>query len=76
MPSIFPGMDPYLEDPAFWPDFHDSFIVYWRDVLNDRLPESYDARVNERARVIDLKPAARRFAEAGRRHPPRRGRAS
>ena len=54
MPSPFPGMDPYLEDPAFWPDFHDAFIVYWRDALNERLPENYEARVNERTRIIDL----------------------
>lgn len=63
MPSPFPGMDPYLEDPAFWPDFHDSFIVYWRDALNDRLPDAYEARVNERTRVIDL--------ETGGEVPPR-----
>ena len=25
MPSPFPGMDPYLEDPEIFPDFHDSF---------------------------------------------------
>ncbi|MBW3540169.1 MAG: DUF4058 family protein [Planctomycetes bacterium] len=28
MSSPFPGMDPYLEDPAFWPDFHSTFINY------------------------------------------------
>lgn len=22
MPSPFPGMDPYIEDPKIWPDFH------------------------------------------------------
>ncbi|MFN0055331.1 MAG: DUF4058 family protein [Planctomycetales bacterium] len=22
MPSPFPGMDPYLEDPGLWPDVH------------------------------------------------------
>ncbi|QWK12050.1 MAG: DUF4058 family protein [Thermoflexus hugenholtzii] len=22
MPSPFPGMDPYLERPDLWPDFH------------------------------------------------------
>ncbi len=54
MPSPFPGMDPYLEDPAFWPDFHDRFIVYWRDAINEALPENYEARVNERTKVIDL----------------------
>ena len=54
MPSPFPGMDPYLEDPAFWSDFHDSFIVYWRDALNGVLPGHYEARVNERTRLVDL----------------------
>ena len=27
MPCPFPGMDPYLEDPAIWPDFHDRLIA-------------------------------------------------
>lgn len=27
MPSPFPGMDPYIERPGIWPDFHDCFIV-------------------------------------------------
>ncbi len=40
MPSPFPGMDPYLEDPAFWEDFHDRFVTYWSDVLNGSLPDS------------------------------------
>ena len=48
MPSPFPGMDPYLEDPAFWSDFHSSFITYWRDALADLLPDNYDARLDER----------------------------
>ena len=31
MPSPFPGMDPYLEDPSVWMDFHESFSTYLRD---------------------------------------------
>ncbi len=27
MPTPFPGMDPYLEDPAFWRDVHHRFIT-------------------------------------------------
>jgi len=27
MPSPFPGMNPYLEQPAVWIDFHNSFLV-------------------------------------------------
>jgi hypothetical protein len=31
MPMIFPGMDPYLEDPRIWPGVHSPFIVYLAD---------------------------------------------
>ncbi len=48
MPSPFPGMDPYLEDPAFWQDFHWTFINYWREALADQLPDHYEARIGER----------------------------
>ncbi len=47
MPSPFPGMDPYLESPARWPDFHHEFISAWREAINDRLPINYVARINE-----------------------------
>jgi hypothetical protein len=43
MPSPFPGMDPYLEDPWFWPDFHLTFVVGLRAELNRHLPEGYVA---------------------------------
>jgi hypothetical protein len=41
-------MDPYLEHPGYWRDFHQRFITYWRDWLLDRLPDHYDARIDER----------------------------
>jgi hypothetical protein len=43
MPSPFPGMDPYLEDPWLWPDFHLTFVVGLRAELNRRLPTGYVA---------------------------------
>lgn len=46
MPSPFPGMDPYLEDPWIWPDFHLTFAVALRTELNRRLPDGYVARVD------------------------------
>lgn len=46
MKSPFPGMDPYLEQ--FWPDVHASLIIYARDQLEDQLPSSLIARVEER----------------------------
>lgn len=48
MPSPFPGMDPYLESPRYWQDFHDSFITYAREGLQAQLPRRYRARISER----------------------------
>ena len=47
MPSPFPGMDPYLEDPAFWKGFHTTFLVYLRKGLRARLPQGYYADVEQ-----------------------------
>lgn len=58
MPSPFPGMDPYLEDPAFWPDFHGRFIYAVSDYLLERLPATYDANVDERVRLVEAAPDA------------------
>ena len=52
MPSPFPGMDPYFETPAVWSDFHARFITCWGDALVATLPASYDARIEERVRLV------------------------
>ena len=62
----FPGMDPYLEDPAIWPDFHARMVNALCDTLLDRLPPGYDARIDERVRlVIPEGPARTRFPDVG-----------
>lgn len=49
MPSPFPGMDPYLEDPADWPGFHHFLMTAAAGLLNQQLkPRGYYANVNER----------------------------
>jgi hypothetical protein len=53
MASPFPGMDPFLESPAYWPDFHATFINYWREVIADILPDAYEARINEQVFLIE-----------------------
>ena len=58
MTSPFPGVDPYIEAQDYWPDFHSSFINYWRDALNDVLPDHYEARIDERLTLIE-QPAER-----------------
>ncbi len=41
MPSPFPGMDPYLEQPAFWSSFYSRLIVAIADVLAPQLRPHY-----------------------------------
>ena len=48
MPSPFPGMDPYLEGPEIFPDFHDSVITYLREALQASLPAPYFAALGRR----------------------------
>ena len=48
MPSPFPGMDPYLESPEIFPDFHDSLITYLRENLQANLPAPYYAAIGRR----------------------------
>lgn len=66
MPSPFPGMDPYLEDPAFWRGFHARLIVSIADQLLDRLPPEYDADVDERVRLVEVDPRELMAAEGER----------
>src|SRR5687768_1179421 len=56
MQSPLPGMDPYLESPAYWFDFHSRFITYWSDALSDVLPDRYEARIDERVELVQVSP--------------------
>lgn len=47
----FPGMDPYLEAPDIWPDFHDALVNAIRVDLNASLPPPYYARSQKRAEL-------------------------
>lgn len=48
MTSPFPGMNPYLEAPDIWPDFHDRLATVISAHLNTALPEPYYARLEMR----------------------------
>jgi hypothetical protein len=54
MPSVFPGVDPYLEKSGRWPDFHASVVTYARDALNERLPGQYVASIDEEFKLVQL----------------------
>ncbi len=51
MPSPFPGMDPWLESPALFPDLHNRFITHLSEALNDVLPPPYFAAIANRVWV-------------------------
>src|SRR5438067_13201534 len=53
MPSPFPGMDPYLESPAIWPDVHHNLISEIQAALNPKLRPRYVARVELRVYISD-----------------------
>jgi hypothetical protein len=49
----FPGMDPYLERPEIWPDFHDSLIAAIRGILQPLLRPKYAAITQDRLYVVE-----------------------
>jgi Protein of unknown function (DUF4058) len=53
MPSPFPGMDPYVERPAIWPDFHDSLIAAIRAALQPLLRPRFVALTQDRLFVLE-----------------------
>lgn len=53
MTYLFPGMDPYLEDPALWPDVHHRLISEIQETLNAQLRPRYFARVELRVYLSD-----------------------
>src|SRR4051812_7293071 len=53
MKNPFPGMNPWLEE--YWQDVHASLLVYARDQLNIKLPQGFQARIDERL-AIDAEP--------------------
>ncbi len=48
MNMIFPGMDPYLENPLYCPGLHNCMLVYLADHLQKSLGRRYVAAVEER----------------------------
>jgi hypothetical protein len=53
MPCPFPGMDPYVERPEIWPDFHDSLIACIRGALQPLLRPRYVALTQDRLYVVE-----------------------
>jgi hypothetical protein len=52
MRSPFPGMDPYLEHPALWPDVHNSLIAALRDALAPLVAPRYYVGLERRTYLL------------------------
>jgi hypothetical protein len=48
MPSPFPGMNPYLENPELWSDFHHRVITAIADLLAPQLEPKYIVAIERR----------------------------
>jgi len=47
MPSPFPGMNPYLEQPDVWHDFHEALLPVMRDQIAAQLAAHYIVKIDE-----------------------------
>jgi hypothetical protein len=54
MPSPFPGMNPYLEQPEVWHDFHQAFITALRSALTPQIRPNYVARIDDHIYIHEL----------------------
>jgi hypothetical protein len=54
-------MDPFLELPAYWSDFHATFVNYWREAIADSLPPQYEATLGERVYLVEHDPEERKL---------------
>jgi hypothetical protein len=54
MTKVFPGMDPYLEDPHRWPEVHTRLIVAIADALMAQVRPRYVASIDERVFIEGL----------------------
>lgn len=48
MPSPFPGMDPFLEQPSLFPGLHNRLVAVMSEMIQANLPEPYYAEIGER----------------------------
>ena len=53
MPSRFPGMDPYLENPHLWSGVHQRLITYMSDAIQPQIRPKYSAHLEERIYLLE-----------------------
>ncbi|HFC11214.1 MAG TPA: DUF4058 family protein, partial [Anaerolineae bacterium] len=52
MHNPFPGMNPYLEHPALWPDVHNSLMAAIRDAIVPKVAPNYYVGLESRAYIV------------------------
>ncbi|NJK75148.1 MAG: DUF4058 family protein [Oscillatoriales cyanobacterium RU_3_3] len=57
MPSPFPGMNPYLENPEFWPEVHHRLISAIADNIEPNLSQQYRVAIEKRTYTIGAEDA-------------------
>lgn len=61
MPSPFPGMNPYLEQPDVWHDFHQRFVTRIADALAAQIRPEFIAKVDDHVYIHELSAEERKF---------------
>lgn len=61
MKPPFPGMDPYLENPDGWQDFHTQFLVELSHAISARVSPNFFVRVEERVYLTEPDFTQRQF---------------
>ncbi len=67
MPSPFPGMNPYLERPATWPDVHNDLLIRAREALVRQVRPKYIVRAELRIAVDEEEAVRNAGGPTGRR---------
>src|SRR5947208_1909737 len=61
MPSPFPGMNPYLEHPDVWHDFHESFFPSAKELLIPQLRPHFILKIDQHVYIHELSEEERYF---------------
>lgn len=64
MPSPFPGMVPYRESPALWPDVRNTIFGLIRELHSPGLRPDCFCQVEDRVRIVDEDDPARKRLRA------------
>jgi len=65
MPSPFPGMNPFLEHPSVWQDFHQRLVTHISESLGGRVGNRYFIKIEQHIFLHELSAAERRLAGRG-----------